>query len=133
VADPTFDVFLLISWAWTGGFLVGSVSRRTLWVSAALSVAACLFCMPMFRVESLLRFCLFLFLLPAAWGVRQGLRVVRFSLAKALALAITVTFLMILAWSSKALWILNWTLVWPVWYLVATARRSPSKPESPAT
>src|SRR5256885_14233643 len=69
------NVLLLIGWAWTGGFVVGSVSRRTVWVSAALSFAPCLFCLTRFRVESLSRFCLLLFLLPAIWGVHRGLRI----------------------------------------------------------
>lgn len=116
-------LFLLIAWAWTGGFLVGSVSRRTLWVSAALCVIPCLFCLFRFRVESMSRVSLILFLLPAIWGVHRGLRVVRINLAVASALAVTVTVLMISAWSNKALYILNWGLVWPAWYLVATARR----------
>ena len=29
------QVLLLAGWSWTGGFVVGSLSRRTLWVSAA--------------------------------------------------------------------------------------------------
>ena len=30
------NICLLVGWAWTGGFVVGSVSRRTVWVSVAL-------------------------------------------------------------------------------------------------
>jgi hypothetical protein len=39
-------------------------------------------------------------------------------------LAVTVTVLMIFAWTHQALWVLNWSLVLPAWYLVAAARRS---------
>jgi len=117
------NVLLLIGWAWTGGFVVGSVSRRTVWVSAALSFAPCLFCFTRFRVESLSRFCLLLFLLPAIWGVHRGLRIAQIRLSAAMVLAVAVTVLTIPTWSSKGPWIPNWALSWPAWYLVTTARR----------
>lgn len=117
------NVFLLAGWSWTGGFVVGSVSRRTVWVSAALSFAPCVFCLERFRVESLSRFCLLLFLLPAIWGVRRGLRIAQIKLSSAIVLAMAVTALTIPTWSSKGPWIPNWALSWPAWYLVATARR----------
>jgi len=47
----------------------------------------------------------------------------RIKLGLAFVLAATVTLLMISAWNSNALWILNWALVWPAWYLVATAQK----------
>lgn len=65
-------VFLLIAWSWTGGFVVGSLSRRTLWVSAFLSLLPTMFCFIRFRVESMSRLCLLLFLLPAILGVLTG-------------------------------------------------------------
>ena len=68
-------------------------------------------------------FDLALFLVPAIWGVCQGLRVTRIKLSSAIVLAATVTVLMILAWSNGGLWVLNWALLWPTWYIVATARR----------
>jgi hypothetical protein len=120
-------VFLLITWSWTSGFVLASVSRQTLWVSAALSAFPCLFCLARFRVESLSRLCLLLFLLPAIWGVRQGLRMPRIKLSSAIVLAVAVTVLMILAWTDKGLWTLNWTLIWPAWYMVATARKPGKK------
>jgi hypothetical protein len=121
---------LLIGWSWTGGFVVGSVSRRTLWASTVLCYSPCLFCLSRFRIESLSRFCLLLFLLPAIWGVHQGLRISRMKLSWAIALAITISALMLSDWSSGAhrwwapsRWTLDWVLCWPAWYLVATARR----------
>ncbi len=66
------NVLLLIGWSWTGGFVMGSISRRTVRVSAILSFLPCVFCLARFRVESLSRFCLLLFLLPAIWGVCHG-------------------------------------------------------------
>jgi hypothetical protein len=131
--------FLLMAWSWAGGYVVGSASRRTLWLSIALSSLACAFCLVTFRFAPLSRFCSFLFLLPAILGVRHGVRNARFSFACASLLAVTVTLLMIFAWAHQALWVLNWVLVLPAWYLVAAAWRSrqegrtgPSWPFSPA-
>jgi hypothetical protein len=46
-------IFLLIAWSWSAGYIVGSVSRRTLWASAALSVP--LVFLPLYaHVEALL-------------------------------------------------------------------------------
>ena len=119
-----FHFFLLMAWSWAGGYVVGSVSRRTLWVSVALSALAGAFCLLTFRFEPLSRFCTLLFLLPAILGVRHGFRNARISLAWASLLAVTVTLLMIFAWNHQALWVLNWALLWPAWYLVATASSS---------
>jgi hypothetical protein len=117
-------IFLLIAWSWAGGYVAGSVSRRTFWVSATLSLFPFVICFGIFRLESVFKLYLFLFLLPAILGVRQGLRNARISLRSASLLALTITAVMISAWSSKALWSLNWALIWPAWYLVATAWRS---------
>ncbi len=118
------NVLLLAAWSWTGGFVVGSVSRRTVWVSAALSFAPCVFCLERFRVESLSRLCLLLFLPVALWGARRGLQVARIKRNSAIALAIVVTALTIPTWSSGGAWIPNWALSWPAWFLVATARKT---------
>jgi hypothetical protein len=117
-------VFLLIGWAWTGTLVVGSVSRRTVWVSAALSSFGCLFCFSRFREQSLSMFCLLLFLLPAIWGVRQGLRIARIKLSSAIVLAAAVVVMTIPTWSSGGPWILTWALSWPAWYLATTARKA---------
>jgi hypothetical protein len=129
VVGPGFALFLcnvllLAAWSWTGGFVVGSVSRRTVWVSAALSFAPCVFCLERFRVESLSRLCLLLFLPAALWGVRRGLQIARIKRSSAIALAVAVTALTIPMWNSSGAWIPNWALSWPAWYLVATARRA---------
>ena len=113
---------LLIGCSWSCGFVMGSLSRRTLWVSIASSCFACLFCLVRFSEPSLPRLCLFLFLAPAIWGVRQGLRLVRIDLALAILLAIAITTLMILPSNSSGVWTLNWAVLWPAWYLVVTAR-----------
>ncbi|HEX4232102.1 MAG TPA: hypothetical protein VHZ07_25775 [Bryobacteraceae bacterium] len=118
------NLFLLAAWSWTGGFVSGAISRRTLWVTAAFSFVPCVFCLERFRIESLSRLCLLLFLPAAVWGVSSGLRLVRLRPSRALALAITVTALTIPLWPQKGAWLPNWALSWPVWYLVATARRT---------
>jgi len=119
---------LLIGWSWTGGFVVGSVSHRTLWASSLLYYSPCLFCLSRFRVASLSPLCLLLFLLPAIWGVRQGLRISSLKFGTAIFVAATVTLLMLPQWSTAGQhwwtpprWSLNWLLLWPAWYLVATS------------
>ncbi len=116
------NIFLLVGWAWTGGFVVGSISGRTVWASAALSCVSCLVCVARFRVECLSRLCLLLFIPPAIWGVRQGLRITQIKFSAALVLALAVTALTVPFWSAKGPWIPNWALSWPAWYLVAVAR-----------
>jgi hypothetical protein len=117
------NVVLLIAWSWTGGFVLGSMSRRTVRVSAVFAFVPCVFCLERFRVESLSRFCLLLFLLPAVWGVHRGLQIARIKLRSAIVLAALVTILTIPTWSSSGSWLPNWALSWPAWYLVATAWR----------
>jgi hypothetical protein len=117
------NLILLAGWAWTGGFVVGSISRRTVWVSAALSFAPCLFCLERFRIASLSRLCLLLFLPPAIWGVRRGLKIAQIKLGSAFVLAASLTALTMPMWNSQGAWIPNWALSWPAWYLVATAQK----------
>jgi hypothetical protein len=118
------NVLLLLCWSWSGGFVVGSLSRRTLWVSAILTFAPCIFCVERFRVERLSRLCLLLFLPPAIWGVSRGLAIAQLKRRSAFVLALVVTVLTIPTWASAGPWIPNWALSWPAWYLVATARKT---------
>jgi hypothetical protein len=117
-------IFLLIAWSWCGGYIVGSTSRRTLWASAILSVIPALHWLNMYPPHTLPKLCMFLFFLPAIFGVGWGVRHIRITLRAASLLALTMTVLMICAWSNNALWILNWALILPAWYLVAAAWRS---------
>lgn len=117
-------VLLLIGWASTGALVVGSVSRRIIWVSAVLSSFGCLFCFSRFREQSLSMFCLLLFLLPAILGVRHGLRIARIKLSSAIVLAAAVVLMTISTWSSAGPWILTWALSCPAWYLATTARKA---------
>jgi hypothetical protein len=116
-------IVLLIAWSWSGGYIVGSVSRRTLWMSAALSMAPAIFCLYCWGSAFPSRLCLFLFLVPAIFGVQRGLQNASISFRTAFLLAMTITVLMISAWSKQALWIHNWALILPAWYLTATALR----------
>ncbi|MCX6590738.1 MAG: hypothetical protein NTZ56_04355 [Acidobacteria bacterium] len=118
------NLLVLCGLAWSGGFVVGSLSRRTLWVSVAFSFAPCMFCLSRFNVACLSRMCLFLFLLPASWGLARGLRLVPIKRSSAMLLAVGVTALTIPFWDRGGAWIPNWALSWPAWYLVATGRRS---------
>jgi hypothetical protein len=117
-------IFLLLAWSWSAGYIVSAVSRRTLWVSGALSVfpAAFLSCMHPFGFVS--RACLLLFLLPAMFGARRGLQNLRISVRWSFVLALTITVAMISAWSKHALWDPNWILISLAWCLVAMAWRS---------
>jgi hypothetical protein len=108
-------LFLLVAWSWTGGFVVGSLSRRTLWVSIVAACAPCLFCLARFRESSLPSICLLLFLVPGIVGVLKGLHVTRIQLHWAIILAIAITTVMILTGK------ISWILVWPAWYMAATA------------
>jgi hypothetical protein len=129
-----WQAVLLIGWSWTGGFVVGSVSRRTLWASTLLCYSPCLFCLTRFRVGSLPRFSILLFLLPAFWGAHRGLQISRMKLSSALLVAMGITVMMIPGWNNGAWywwsprrWVLNWVLSLPAWYLVFTACRATSE------
>jgi len=122
--------FLLIGWSWTGGFIVGSLSRGTLWASALLCYLPCLRCLWLFRIDSFSRFCLLLFLLPAIWGARRGLRIGGVGRTSALITALSLTVLMLPTWSQGRWhwwglhpWSWNWALILPAWYLVLAARK----------
>jgi hypothetical protein len=118
------QALLFIVLSWTGGFAVGSVSRRTLWISIAACALPCLYCLSRFRHPSLPEVCLVLFLVPAIFGVRSGLRTAQVEFRPAIVLAAASTLLVL--WSGGLL-SLNWVLIWPAWYLVATARKGAEK------
>jgi hypothetical protein len=122
-------IFLLITWSWTSGFAVGSLSPRTLCSTIACSAIAmcCVNCVPVgkhLHIDSISPYYSLLFVAPAIWGVLRGKRTHRLSLRTASLLAITMTALTTAAWIDNALWILNWLLLAPVLFLLATALRS---------
>jgi len=125
-----WQALLLIGWAWTGGFVVGSISKRTLWASTLLCYSPCLICLSQFRAQSLPRTCLLLFLLPAIWGAHRGFRISRMKFSSALVIALALTIMIVPTWSSSRLQtlspqnvMLNWALSLPAWYLVFTGWR----------
>lgn len=117
------QIFLLLSCAWTGGFVVGSISRRTVWASAILCASPALFCLSRFGIVPLSRFCLLLFLLPAVLGVWHGLRQTRISQSWAISLAIVVTLSMICLWTGRRVLLFDLFLAWPAWYLAIANTR----------
>jgi hypothetical protein len=121
------NVLLLSAWSWTDGYVMGVLSRRTVRISAAFACAPCLFCLARFRGESLSRFWLMLFLLPAIWGVVRGLRIAQIRLGATCALVIAIALLTLPTWTRPGAWIANWALSWPAWYLMVMAWRAPHK------
>lgn len=115
------EALLMLLWAWTNGFVVGSLSEKTRWVSGVLCVIPCLSCVLRFQDTSLSRLCVLLFLLPGVVGVVQGVCRARLSLRTALTLSIATTALMVV-WDG--MYMRNWSLVLPAWWLVAHAERS---------
>ena len=115
------EALLMLSWAWTGGFVAGSLSGKTRWMSGILCATPCLSCVLRFQDTSLSRLCVLLFLLPGLVGAVRGARHARVSRRTALTLAIATTTLM-LAWGG--MYMRNWFLLLPAWWLVAHAERS---------
>jgi hypothetical protein len=125
------QALLLVGWSWTGGFVVGSVSRRTLWVSAVSCLVPCMFCLSRFRIESLSPACLLLFLVPAIWGASDGVRIGRIKQVSAILLALAVTLLTVPTlhihgepWWNPPRWLIALTLTWPAWYLAAISTKT---------
>jgi hypothetical protein len=115
------EALLMLSWAWTSGFVAGSLSGKTRWVSGILCAIPCLSCALRFRDTSLSRLCVLMFLLPGVVGAVQGVRRARLSHRAALTLAIAMTALM-LVWGG--MYMRNWFLFLPAWWLLAHAERS---------
>ena len=116
-----WEALLMLLWAWTSGFVSGSLSGKTRWVSGILCAIACLSCVLRFQDTSLSRLCVLLFLLPGMVGAVQGVRQARLSHRTALTMAIAMTALM-LVWGG--MYMRNWLLLLPAWWLVAHAERS---------
>jgi hypothetical protein len=117
------EIALLLAWSWTSGFVVGSLSRRTLWLSALVCASPCAMCLAMFRSQSLSRPCLLAFLVPAIVGVVMGLRMTRVRFGIAVALAVVVTSFMVPTLLADRTSVLALAVTWPAWWLVWSARR----------
>jgi len=114
---------LLSGGAWAGGVALASLSRRTLWTSAFFTVLPCSLCLVTFRTEGLSGFSLFLFLPVLILGVRHGLRAARIEFRRWAAFSAALT-LVTLTPALRGMWAPEWLLLWPGWYLAATAARA---------
>jgi hypothetical protein len=120
----TVQALLLVGWSWTCGYIVGSISRRTAWFSIVAYCSPCLFCLSRFRIESLSRLSLLLFVLPLAGGLWQGLKGPRVKPRSGVAAAAIITALAVIAQfgvagaAGNALgWICSLVQTWPSWCL----------------
>ena len=124
---------LLVSWSWTAGFVLGSLSRRTIWVNGVLFCLVWLL-FPSARSSVSLPSAMstVVFVLPLIWGVHQGLRRSAPELGQAIFLAIAIASLSALqirteGWALAGVWrtmpySLPRVLVsWPAAYMLATA------------
>jgi len=125
---------LLLIWSWTSGFVIGSLSRRTLWASIVMCCWPCLVCVSKFHLELLSPVCLLWFLIPAGLGVRQGLSGKRIRLSVALTITTVLMLAMLLRWQggvqrwwSPPWWLVDFVMSWPALFLVA---RASSRPEA---
>ncbi|HKO13728.1 MAG TPA: hypothetical protein VJV22_17295 [Acidobacteriaceae bacterium] len=112
------QIFVLLICSWTIGFTVDSLSRRSFVVSAVCCFLPCLFCLLRFHHQSLPRLCLFLFLPPAIAGIRFSRRTGAIKRRWAVTLAGAATISLAVLAAHGNVWILNWVLVGPAWYLV---------------
>jgi hypothetical protein len=112
---------LVISWAWMAGFVVGAVSRGTLWASVLACCGPCLYCLSKWPGHGLSGLQLLVFVFPGLWGVWRGRRDLRLGLGWALFWAAIATLAPVM-WG-KGVSIQGCCLLWPGLYLAATARR----------
>lgn len=114
-------LFLVISWAWMTGFVVGAVSRGTLWASVLACCGPCLYCLSEWPGHGLSCLRLLIFVLPGVWGVWRGRRDVRLGPGWAVFLAVLAPLAPLM--SAKGGWLHCCWLLWPGGYLAATALR----------
>lgn len=117
-APLIYQTALLIIWAWTSGFAIGTLSRRTGWMSPLLFTIPCFSCLTSFREPSLSCLCLLLFLPPALIGAILGRRWMRMDFAQAVMVALAATGAMLL-WPGMP--VLYWLLLLPAGYLTWTS------------
>jgi hypothetical protein len=118
------ELFLVTCWAWMAGFVVGSVSRGTIWASSLACCVPCLHCLSLWPGHGLSFLRLLVFLIPALGGVWRGRRELRLGLSFSVLLAATGALAFLI--SGKGGWMYSSSLLWPGWYLLATARHGPA-------
>jgi hypothetical protein len=116
-------LFLVTCWAWMAGFVVGSVSRGTLWASALACCGPCLHCLSLWPGHGLSFLRLLVFLLPGLCGVWRGRQDLRLGLSLAIFLAAAGALAFLI--SGKGGWMYSSSLLWPGLYLTAMAKRGP--------
>lgn len=121
---PLCQLVVLLICASAAGFTVELVSRCTFVISAICCFLPCLFCLLRFHQESLPRFCLLLFLVPAIAGVCFSRRGGTINRHQALALALVATICMAVLAVRGHLWLFNWELIGPAWYMAILPVRS---------
>jgi hypothetical protein len=122
---------LLLGWSWTTGYVVGSLSRRTLWASIVLCCWPCLVCLSKFHLQALSPLCLLWFLIPAGLGVRHGLRGGHISRSAAAVITVALILAMLISWHGGAqrwwsppLLLVDALMSWPALYLLVRQWRS---------
>ena len=125
------QALLLVGCSWTGGFVVGSLSRRTLWFSTLSCLLPCLFCISRFHIESLSPLCLLIFLLPGMRGASDALRIGHMKSGSAMLLAHAMTLLAVTTlhhhgepWWNPPRYMSAFALLWPAWYMVAISTKT---------
>jgi outer membrane protein assembly factor BamB len=140
------DYLTLICWSWTSGFVIGSLSRRAVWINAVLfccvlfgellaapqrrgDVQDPVFSLGFYRsvFPLILRIALVLF--PALWGMCKGVRLVTLSLFQTILWAALLASLTARAVRDPEVsGIFGWELpllllavTWPIGYMIATA------------
>jgi hypothetical protein len=115
------QAMLLAICAWSGGFTAGSLSRRTLWVSAAACLAPCFFCLSRFGLPMRSPLELLLFVPLAVWGAWLGYKRIRLMRRAMTPLAMAATLLAIPGLVAGT-WFCALALLWPVWFAAMTRR-----------
>jgi hypothetical protein len=119
--------------AWSCGFVVGAVSRKTVWASAAACMLPCLFCCSRFAVPRQSPLSLLLFIPFALWGVLLGRWRMQLRMSVALVLAGMATMLAVPGVRINGdlrHWTCLLSLLWPAWYVAAISGRRPAKAHS---
>jgi hypothetical protein len=128
------ECITLISWSWTAGFVLGSLSRRATWANGALFCVllfadplgnittflsrqnSAVFALTVYRVGFPLILRTVLVVIPAVWGMYHGVRQTTLPLRRTIPWALAIIAMTV--WLARTGLLL---MVWPVVYMVATA------------